>query len=181
MRGLRSGHPLNMQCFVYYRTRSIPPGALSRAYEKIGGITGQLNLLGIVLRRAIVESPFAAMEYGRVIHIRFANMARERYREGAKFDFLAPLSTEQTEVARNIATASNAYVRAKALSVPPLKRRFDADRVDNGRVEGTDLGQASAVAPAPGVLPKVTGAPPPKNGKGWRGKNTKTKKQPVAV
>ena len=53
MKGLKSTQPLNMQCYVYYRIRSILAGDLARAYDKFGGITGQLNLLGIVLRLTI--------------------------------------------------------------------------------------------------------------------------------
>ena len=65
MRGLRIGHPLNMQSIVYFRARCILAGDLANAFDSFGGLVAQFNLLGAVLRLAIVESPYIAIEYDR--------------------------------------------------------------------------------------------------------------------
>ena len=112
MRGLRFSQPLNAKRFPYYRMRTLLAGDLDLAYEKFGCITWKLNLLRIVLRLAIAESPFSAMEYDRVIHSRLANLARGRYHERDRIDCLSLLPAEQSAIARNIASTSNAYLRA---------------------------------------------------------------------
>ena len=87
MRGLESTQPLNMQSFIYYRIRSLFAGDLARAFDRFGGLIGQINLLGVILRLAIVESPFVAMEYDRAIQARLSSMARERYLDCDRVDF----------------------------------------------------------------------------------------------
>ena len=112
MRGLKSGQMFNMQTFVFHRIRCIFAGDLAKAFEKFGGSSGQWNLLGIVLRLAITESPYVAMEYDRVIHQRLSALARDRYMENNPgLNFFALLSNEQTDVTRNIVAASATYLR----------------------------------------------------------------------
>ena len=136
MRGLKSGQMFNMQTFVYHRIRCIFAGDLAKAFDKFGGASGQWNLLGIVLRLAIAESPFVAMEYDRVIHQRLTALARDRYMgNNPGLNFSALLSNEQTEITRNIVAASATFLRNR----PPPPHRDNENR--------------------PAVIPGAPGAP----------------------
>ena len=103
---------MNTQAFVYYRMRCVLAGDIAKAWGKFGGLSGQLNLLGIALRLAITESPFVAMEYGRVTHQRLAAHARHRYMGNIPgLDFFTLIPNEQTDVTRNIAASPDAFFR----------------------------------------------------------------------
>ena len=127
-----------------------------------GGLVTQLNLLGAVLRLAIAESPYIAMEYDRLIHQRVSNMARERYRDIGAVDYASILSTEQPDILRSILTAVTASNRPK--QPPPLKT-FPGNA------------NASGAAPESGV-PEVPVVPAkPKFGYGRYRKSMKVGKQ----
>ena len=130
MRGLKSGQPTNMQAFVYYRLRCILAGDLAKAWGKFGGLTAQLNFIGVVLRLAITESPFVAMEYGRVMQQRLAALARDRYMGNPGLNFMALLANEQTEVARNIVASPDAFLRNRSIiglrPPPPPQKDYGA-------------------------------------------------------
>ena len=126
--GLKSTKPLNMQRFLYYRLRSLFAGDLERDCDKFGRLTGKIDLLGVVLHLAIAEPPFLAMEYDRVIRSRLASMDRERYRDCDKIDFSALLSTEQTEVTRQVVASPNSFLRARA----PFPQRPGGDEFPRG-------------------------------------------------
>ena len=106
---------------------------------------------------AIVESPFVAMEYDRVIHTRLASMARERYNDGDKTDFFSILSTEQTEITRGIITAANAFTRNQRPGDNNGPRYFGEESASR-----SDAAREKAPGP-PAVIPKE--GFPPKNGR----------------
>ena len=114
MKGLRSGQPMNMQSFIFYRIRFIIAADLAGAFRHFGGVVAQWNLLGIVLNLAIIESPFIDMEYDRLIHVRVANLASEHYGESdTSINYFSILSHEQSEIRRSIVNESNGYLRHK--------------------------------------------------------------------
>ena len=84
MRGLRSGQPMNMQSSIFYRIRFIADADLEVVSPHFGGVVAQWDLIGAVLNLAIIDSPFADMEYDRLLHIRVAGIARERFTESAR-------------------------------------------------------------------------------------------------
>ena len=132
MKGLRSGQPLNMQSFVYYRLRCILAGDLAKSFVKFGGLVAQFNLLGIVLRLAITESPFVAMEYDRQIHQRVSTLARERYHDAGTVDYASILSIEQPEIVRAIVASTVGFQRPK--QPPPQRPPISFPKATNANV-----------------------------------------------
>ena len=174
MRGLKSGHPFNMQAFMYYRMRCVLAGDIARAWGKFGGLSGQLNLLGIVLRLAITESPYVSMEYDRITHQRLAALARDRYMgNNPGINFFTLLSNEQVEVTRNIVSASNAYLRNRP---PPGTRRNDpnlprasGDRGQNDNAQPKNV-QTGALPPPASEVEGKYGFPKGGNKKEGQGR-----------
>ena len=150
---------MNMQSHTYYRLRYMLAGDLAKAWNKFGGLSGHVNFFGITLRLAITESPFVAMEYDRVTQQRLSAIASDRYNENNPgLDYFVLLPNEQTDVARNIAATSNAFLRSK------------------GKAKGQDNGpkgpNEDPMAVAPGVQPPGVHGPKPKFVYG-KGKNKK--------
>ena len=168
MRGLRSGQPTNMQAFFYYRMRCVLAGDLAKEWGEFGGITGQLNLLGIALCLAIAESPFVAMEYGRVKHQRLAALARDRYMDNNPgLDFFAILSKGQTEVTRNIAASSNAFLRYRHPAGPRAPNDTAPPRGSNDAAKPKNVPTGEQPPPVSEVKGKYG---PPKGGNKRNGK-----------
>ena len=170
MKGLRSGQPLNMQSFVYYRLRCILAGDLAKSFVKFGGLVAQFNLLGIVLRLSITESPFVAMEYDRQIHQRVSTLARERYHDAGTVDYASILSIEQPEIVRAIVASTVGFQRPKQ-PPPGPPTRVPPKAFETGLpTTGANALQAGVSEHAPGaaVVPKLFGY-----GRGNRNKKRK--------
>ena len=170
MKGLRSGQPLNMQSFIYYRLRCIFAGDLAKAFAKFGGIAAQFNLLGIVLRLAITVSPFVAMEYDRLIRPRVSALARERYHDASTVDYAATLSHEQPEIARAIVASTIGFQDQRPKQPPPINRApTNAPEAGFPVTPGNSIPAISndQVITGEAVRPKTFG---PGTGNRWRNK-----------
>ena len=86
---------ISTQQYFYYRMRFILAGDLMGAWADFGGLTDQINLLGIVLDMPITDHAGIAITYDRRIHQLIRKLAHKR---PIASDYFSIPSTAQAEV-----------------------------------------------------------------------------------
>ena len=137
---------LSTHQYFYYRMRFILAGDLTDAWADFGGLTAQINMLGIVLDMAITDHAGIALTYDYRIHQLIRKLAHKR---STTADYFSLLSSVQADVKAGVIRDFEFHADAIKKEKEKEKTEKEKARKEKGKGKG---GKGKGDKPTDGLM-----------------------------